>query len=144
MIYHKDSLETHNWRHAGPTEMPENDSGEWQLADLISWNGFPTPELRNRLDGADFGSAAFGVGKGFPVQIERTLPSNCEKGACSPFPYPFDKDLDEEGSPGFPQEQGDQCKQPPPLEPRPRPSELRIMPLGASIMMGWGSSWGEG
>jgi Necrosis inducing protein (NPP1) len=60
IVYHKDGLSTHCFRLASSGEAPENHYGAWQYPDLVSWDGFP-PGLRDRLMGADFGSASFAI-----------------------------------------------------------------------------------
>jgi hypothetical protein len=60
VIYHKDGASTHCFRLAAKDEQPENHHGAWQYPDLVSWDNYPAG-IRDRLTGADFGSASLGI-----------------------------------------------------------------------------------
>ncbi|WP_030432629.1 NPP1 family protein [Allokutzneria albata] len=75
IVYHKDGVLTHAFRHASATEPPENHKGAWQYPPLVGWNHYP-PGIRDRLVQADFGSAGFGLkDSAFGGQLERAKPS---------------------------------------------------------------------
>ncbi|WP_216217302.1 NPP1 family protein [Amycolatopsis aidingensis] len=75
VIYHKDGLSTHAFRHAGFGEEPENHKGTWQFPPLIGWDNYP-PGFRDRLVQHDFGSAQFGLRDGsFGWELEKAKPS---------------------------------------------------------------------
>ena len=38
---------------------PENGTGQWVVQPLISWNGYPSLNVRNKLSNADFKGATF-------------------------------------------------------------------------------------
>lgn len=60
-VYHKDGGSTHCFRFAKPDggdEPPENHEGTWQVKGLVGWDNYP-PGIRDKLAGADFGSATF-------------------------------------------------------------------------------------
>ena len=74
IVYHKDGPGTHAFRLAGADERPENDYGTWQYPDLVSWNNFPDG-IRDKLTGADFGSASLGIKDGaFEDNLEKAKP----------------------------------------------------------------------
>ncbi|MBQ1124164.1 NPP1 family protein [Streptomyces sp. B15] len=63
VVYHKDGVSTHCFRAAkndGGDEPPENHRGTWQFPTLVGWDGYPEG-LRDKLTGADFGSATLGI-----------------------------------------------------------------------------------
>jgi hypothetical protein len=60
VIYHKDGLSTHCFRHAGFGEEPENHKKQWQYQPLVGWDTFPGG-LRDKLAQADFGAAQLGL-----------------------------------------------------------------------------------
>ncbi|MFI5523393.1 NPP1 family protein [Streptomyces platensis] len=61
VIYHKDGGSTHAFRHAtADDEQVENHKGTWQYPALVGWDGYPAG-LRDKLSGADFGEATFGI-----------------------------------------------------------------------------------
>lgn len=63
VVYHKDGVSTHCFRSAkndGGDEPPENHQGTWQYPPLVGWDGYPDG-LRDKLTGADFGSATLGI-----------------------------------------------------------------------------------
>ncbi|MPZ83923.1 MAG: hypothetical protein GEV28_27435 [Actinophytocola sp.] len=75
VIYHKDGASTHCFRLAGMTEQPENHYGTWQYPDLVSWDNFP-PGIRDRLTGADFGSASLAIKDGaFEDNLDKAKPA---------------------------------------------------------------------
>ncbi|KAI1815984.1 necrosis inducing protein-domain-containing protein [Poronia punctata] len=94
MVYHKDGLGSHAFRFANEDDDNiENDTGEWFLGALVSWNGFPSTELRDALVAHDFGDAHFALtDDGFPGNLDRA------RGDLIPE---FDINADD-GSPGDP------------------------------------------
>jgi hypothetical protein len=73
IVYHKDGASTHAMRFAseGDDNPVENDKHAWFYADLISYNGFPNDGLRDKLMGANFGSATMDIKDGrFPAAID--------------------------------------------------------------------------
>jgi hypothetical protein len=98
MVYNKDGGSTHNFRFADSGEEPENSDGTWVRSPLISYNGFPTSQLRDDiLFTWDFGSATIAIKDDqFPNNINGALPS--VDGAPA---FIFDANVDD-GSPGDP------------------------------------------
>ncbi|KAI1343696.1 NPP1-domain-containing protein [Xylariaceae sp. FL0016] len=93
-IYNKDSVSTHDFRFANEDDDNiENDTGAWYYGDLVSWNGFPSTELRDELVAYDFGSANLALkDSSFPVSLDSS------RGDRAPE---FDVNVDD-GSPGDP------------------------------------------
>ncbi len=77
IVYHKDGAGTHAFRPATVNdEPPENHRRGWQFPSLVGWNGYP-PGIRDRLTGADFGSAVFGLKDGaFASHLEKAKPQS--------------------------------------------------------------------
>ncbi|MGQ4389081.1 NPP1 family protein [Streptomyces sp. SAS_270] len=75
VVYHKDGIRTHCFRPAGAgDEPPENHQHTWQFPDLVGWEGYPAG-VREKLTGADFGSAHFGLRDGdFNAHLAKALP----------------------------------------------------------------------
>ncbi|KAJ1324132.1 Glycosyl hydrolase family 71 [Microdochium nivale] len=98
VVYHKDKSSTHTFRMAGGgDDNIENHSGQWLLADLVSWRGIPDG-IRAALVAHDFGSATLAI-------KDNTMASAIDSALCgvlqggSPnyptcplalFPYDFD------------------------------------------------------
>ncbi|MGI4894323.1 MAG: NPP1 family protein [Janthinobacterium lividum] len=62
IVYAKDGGTTHFPRFAnGNDDPPENRYHAWRRPDLVSWNGFPSTQLRDTLANANFGSATFAL-----------------------------------------------------------------------------------
>ncbi|KAI3336635.1 NPP1-domain-containing protein [Xylariaceae sp. AK1471] len=62
MVYNKDGLGTHDFRFANEDDDNiENATGQWFYGALVSWNGFPSTALRDKLSAYDFGSATFAL-----------------------------------------------------------------------------------
>lgn len=62
IVYHKDGAGSHAFRFANADDDKiENATGRWFYGALVSWFGFPTTELRNKLTAYDFGSATFAL-----------------------------------------------------------------------------------
>jgi hypothetical protein len=62
MIYNKDGVGSHDFRFANEDDDNiENATGKWFYGALVSWNGFPSTDLRNKLTAYDFGSATFAL-----------------------------------------------------------------------------------
>jgi Necrosis inducing protein (NPP1) len=75
VIYHKEGLGTHTFRHANFGEQPENHRGWWQFPPLIGWDGYP-PGFRDRLVSHNFGQAVFGLRDGtFEHELGKAKPS---------------------------------------------------------------------
>ncbi|KAL2163759.1 hypothetical protein VTH06DRAFT_5818 [Thermothelomyces fergusii] len=93
MVYHKDGLGTHAFRFANEADdRIENHKGIWFRGDLVSYNGFPSTELRDKLFAHDFGAATIDFKDStFPGAIAKAMPPGIT----------FDVYLDE-GSPGTP------------------------------------------
>ena len=94
MVYHKDGLGTHAFRFANADDDNiENATGAWFYGDLVSWNGFPSTELRDKLSAYDFGSANFALkDSSYPGQLDNARDNLIPE---------FDINLDD-GSPGNP------------------------------------------
>ncbi|MEU0522273.1 NPP1 family protein [Streptomyces niveus] len=81
IVYHKDGGSTHAFRAASTgDEPPENHKGTWQYPTLVGWEGYPAG-LRDKLSGADFGSATLGI-------KDSTFNSHLAK--AKPADIPFD------------------------------------------------------
>jgi hypothetical protein len=93
-VYHKDGVSTHCFRFANEKDDAiENHTGAWFRGDLISYNGFPTTELRSKLMSHDFGKASIAIkDSSFPGNIDRSRPDGVL----------FDSSKDASGSPGNP------------------------------------------
>lgn len=61
MVFHYETWGfSHLWRFASAgDEPPENGTGQWVVQPLISWNGYPSLNVRNKLSNADFKGATF-------------------------------------------------------------------------------------
>ncbi|KAL7626174.1 hypothetical protein AAE478_002944 [Parahypoxylon ruwenzoriense] len=94
VVYHKDGLGTHDFRFANADDDNiENHTGKWFYGPLISFNGFPSTALRDKLFAYDFGSASIAIRDGsYPGQLER---------ARNDVVPGFDSNVDD-GSPGNP------------------------------------------
>ncbi|KAH7024457.1 necrosis inducing [Microdochium trichocladiopsis] len=58
MVYHLDSVTTHNIRFASNNdEPPENHWKAWIKANLVGWLGFPSDNVKNSIQGNVFGDA---------------------------------------------------------------------------------------
>ncbi|KAJ3562165.1 hypothetical protein NPX13_g8664 [Xylaria arbuscula] len=94
MIYHKDGLSTHAFRFANADDDNiENATGAWFFGDLVSWNGFPSTDLRDKLSAYDFGSANFAL-------KDSSYPGQLDNARDNLIPA-FDINVDD-GSPGTP------------------------------------------
>ncbi|KAI0902515.1 secreted protein [Annulohypoxylon nitens] len=94
MVYNKDGIGTHDFRFANADDDNiENDTGAWFYGALISYNGFPSTDLRDKLFAYDFGSATIAF-------KDATYQSNLDK-AKGDFVPGFDTSVDD-GSPGTP------------------------------------------
>ncbi|KAI1097366.1 secreted protein [Jackrogersella minutella] len=93
-IYNKDGVGTHDFRFANADDDNiENDTGSWFYGALISYNGFPSTDLRDKLFAYDFGSASIAI-------KDSGFQSNLDK-ARGNFVPAFDSGVDD-GSPGNP------------------------------------------
>lgn len=61
MVFHYETWGfSHLWRFSNNNdEPPENGTGQWVVQPLISWNGYPSLSVRDKLSGADFKGANF-------------------------------------------------------------------------------------
>ena len=77
IVYHKDGVSTHCFRAAnGDDEPPENHKEAWQYPTLVGWDGYPDG-LRDKLAGADFGSATLGIKDDtFNDHLDKAKPSD--------------------------------------------------------------------
>ncbi|KAI1655053.1 NPP1-domain-containing protein [Daldinia decipiens] len=94
VVYNKDGISTHDFRFANEgDDKIENDTGKWFYGALISYNGFPSTALRDKLVAYDFGSANIAFkDSSFSGQLEKA------RGDLVPG---FDSNVDD-GSPGNP------------------------------------------
>ncbi|KAI5928458.1 NPP1-domain-containing protein [Camillea tinctor] len=95
IVYHKDGLGTHNFRFANAADDAiENATGEWFYGPLVSYNGFPSTAVRDKLMSWDFGDANVALkDSSFPGQLERARGDKVDAA--------FDSNVDD-GSPGDP------------------------------------------
>ncbi|EGS19453.1 uncharacterized protein CTHT_0049140 [Thermochaetoides thermophila DSM 1495] len=93
MVYHKDGAGTHCFRFANAADDNiENHKGVWFRGALVSYNGFPSETLREKLFAHDFGAATISI-------KNSTFPNAITK--AKPTAIAFDVNLDV-GSPGWP------------------------------------------
>ncbi|KAK3985317.1 necrosis inducing protein-domain-containing protein [Cladorrhinum sp. PSN332] len=94
IVYHKDGASTHCFRFGDSSDDKlENHKGVWIRGDLVSYNGFPSTTIRDKLFAHDFGSATIGFKDStFASHIQKSQHSSITK---------FDVNLDV-GSPGTP------------------------------------------
>ncbi|ENH66802.1 hypothetical protein FOC1_g10007458 [Fusarium oxysporum f. sp. cubense race 1] len=74
IVYHKSFMSTHALRFAKDEDVKdvENDYGKWVIADLIGWDGIPTPEFKQKLSSHKFGKANFHLTDGqFAWSLEK-------------------------------------------------------------------------
>ena len=98
VVYHKDGISTHCFRFAeqGDHDHIENHKKWWIRGPLVGWWGFPTFELRERLQGANFGSASMAIkDSAFSNELSKGRPANSAEWKA------FDVNVDD-GSPGQP------------------------------------------
>jgi hypothetical protein len=76
IVYNKDGAGSHAFRLANANDEPaENHYHTWQYPTLVGWNGYPAG-IRDKLSGADFGSAIFDLTDGrFAGMLQRAQPS---------------------------------------------------------------------
>ncbi|KAI1074487.1 secreted protein [Whalleya microplaca] len=93
-VYNKDGVGTHDFRFANADDDNiENHTGAWFYGALISYNGFPSTAIRDKLMSTDFGSANIAIkDASFQGQLEK---------ARGDFVDGFDSGVDD-GSPGNP------------------------------------------
>ncbi|KAH7362814.1 fibronectin type III domain-containing protein [Plectosphaerella cucumerina] len=146
MIYHKDWFQTHAFRfaNADDDQRQENHLGTWQYGDLVGWFGFPTTEIRTKLETHNFESASFALAGSFTNNIRNAMkewcdtkypPDSADHYVCTEqhFPHPFDPARDANGSPGQPGG-GNGCA---PSNPNPPASSIKAMIIGDSITQGF-------
>ncbi|GAA3820636.1 NPP1 family protein [Streptomyces phyllanthi] len=76
IVYHKDGVSTHAFRLAKWDETPENATGQWHWEDLVGWDNFPATWIRDRVAGANWGSANFPLKDGnFENNLNEAKPS---------------------------------------------------------------------
>lgn len=93
IVYHKDGVSTHCFRFADASDDNiENHKGVWFRGALVSYNGFPSLAIRDKLFAHDFGKATIGF-------KDATFAGNIGRAKHSSIT--FDANLDV-GSPGNP------------------------------------------
>ncbi|WP_308364651.1 MULTISPECIES: NPP1 family protein [unclassified Microbulbifer] len=81
IVYHKDGIGTHAFRFAKDNEYAENPYGAFVTPEIVSWyqfygDGLDNREMRNRLNGFDYGSANLPMrNSSFLRDINRYRPS---------------------------------------------------------------------
>ncbi|KAI0180087.1 secreted protein [Hypoxylon sp. FL1284] len=94
VVYNKDGIGTHDFRFANEDDDNiENDTGAWFYGALVSYNGFPSTDLRDKLFAYDFGSASIAI-------KDPSYQSELDKARDDLVPG-FDSSVDD-GSPGDP------------------------------------------
>ncbi|KAK3717415.1 hypothetical protein LTR37_005804 [Vermiconidia calcicola] len=138
VVYHRSTGQTHSLRFANGDDAsnPENAKRAWIRSPLVSYNGFPTKELRDKALNNDWGSANPGISDAnFAGNLKGAIPfylTDCEEGgqcATKDPLFKFDYDLDE-GSPGFPPDKEPSTPPPPPS------NNMKVMVVGDSITHG--------
>jgi hypothetical protein len=97
VVYHRGGLRTHSFRLAeAKDEKIENATGDWFFGALISWNGFPSFAVREKLQNANFGSAHWELRDetAFTKALIETMPPPAR---ADGFDCAYD-----DGSPGWP------------------------------------------
>ncbi|OTB01886.1 hypothetical protein M426DRAFT_14040 [Hypoxylon sp. CI-4A] len=95
VVYHKDGGLTHCWRWTKDGDTGhENERREWLTSSLVSYNGFPSRQLRDKLFGSDFGKARMAIS-------DRYFQENLDS-AKNIAIKEFDSRYDDESSPGNP------------------------------------------
>ncbi|KAI5853651.1 NPP1-domain-containing protein [Durotheca rogersii] len=96
IVYHKDGGSTHAFRFPktdGGDEPPENHLGKWYISPgLVSYNGFPSTSLRDKLTSHDFKKATIAF-------KDSQFADNLKKAAPSGITFDYGRD---ENSPGTP------------------------------------------
>ncbi|KAI0379649.1 secreted protein [Hypomontagnella monticulosa] len=96
IVYHKDGGSTHAFRFPktdGTDEPPENHLGKWYISPgLVSYNGYPSTEIRDKLLNYDFGRATIAF-------KDSEFANNLKKAAPKDIDFDFGRD---ENSPGTP------------------------------------------
>ncbi|KAI1640138.1 necrosis inducing protein [Biscogniauxia mediterranea] len=95
VVYHKDGVSTHSFRFAAAADDDvENATGRWFYGPLVSYNGFPSAAVRDRLMAWDFGAANVALkDASYPGQLDRARGDKVDAA--------FDSNVDD-GSPGDP------------------------------------------
>ncbi|KJZ75368.1 hypothetical protein HIM_05294 [Hirsutella minnesotensis 3608] len=101
-VYNKDgAIGTHyfRWSNGDRDEPPENHKRQWWRSALVSWNGFPSVALRDKLAAHDFGAAHMAI---TDASLAGNLRASVKdvRGRVPDFAFDFDRD--EAGSPGNP------------------------------------------
>lgn len=147
LVYDKDGGATHFFRYANAADdPPENYYHTWRRSTLVSYNGFPGT-LRDQLFAHDFGDATIAIKDStFGSNLEHAMPTwptlECTPNGVGgqtcvyvPTPrFPFDYNLDADGSPGTPP-----VATPPP--PPPTSPPLKVMVVGDSMTQGEEGDW---
>lgn len=98
-VYNKDgAIGTHyfRWSQGPRDEPPENHKHAWWRSDLVSWSGFPSLALRNKLAGYDFGAAHMAItDAAIAGNLRRSIRGI--RGRIPDFDFDFDKDEDTSG-----------------------------------------------
>ncbi|KAI0160488.1 secreted protein [Xylariaceae sp. FL1272] len=95
VVYHQDGILTHDFRFANEDDDNiENHTGAWFFGDVVGFLGFPSADLRDKMNNADWGA-------GLPDIREDVFPGKLEdsKGGND---IPTDTSVDDENSPGQP------------------------------------------
>ncbi|MDF5751901.1 NPP1 family protein [Spongiactinospora sp. TRM90649] len=150
IVYHLQGGDTHSFRFADKGEQPENHYKRWHLPDLISWSGFPTSALRDKLAAHNWGSATLAL-KDQNNEFARDLAKAHRRLIAVDDGYdevelPFDFDIYTNEVPAGMADPNS----PPDDDPEDGGSgdntadSLRVMGLGSSSVYGQGSSHGNG
>ncbi|RBQ19129.1 hypothetical protein DP939_14320 [Spongiactinospora rosea] len=134
IVYYKDDLSTHAFDFVPPGAEPVNHWGRWHFPDLVSWEGYPSAELRDKLTENDWGSATFAL-----KDKDDTFAKDLEK-AHKDLPFDFDvrRHTLPSGMPDPNEPPGDDDDDDGPV------NMVRPMALGSSTTYGEGSSDGNG
>ncbi|MFB4289669.1 NPP1 family protein [Nonomuraea sp. ATR24] len=153
IVYHLQGGDTHAFRFADKGEQPENHEGRWHEPDLISWSGFPSNALRDKLAAHDWGSATLALkdqGNEFArdlAKAHRRLVANGEYYEEEELPFDFNiyTNILPPGmpDPNTPPRDDDGGGDDGGGDGEPADS-LRVMGLGSSSTFGEGSPDGNG
>ncbi|KAI0131132.1 necrosis inducing protein-domain-containing protein [Daldinia grandis] len=101
VVYHKQGGSTHMWRFAREDDDKiENERGVWFKGPLVSYNGFPSTELREKLTSHDFDKAR-SIAKPRMAISDRYIRDNLNWAKNDVVPG-FDSGVDDAQSPGIP------------------------------------------
>ncbi|KAI1656525.1 secreted protein [Daldinia decipiens] len=101
VVYHKQGGSTHGWRFAREDDdRIENERGVWFKGPLVSYNGFPSKELRDKLMSHDFDRER-STAKPRMAISDRYFKRNLDLARDNVIPG-FDSGVDDAQSPGIP------------------------------------------